>query len=228
MFGLSQRQVLMVIVSTNKRINLPVYCGASNLAKVRKCLTRENQYYKLGQVIGIPGLSFNYLKNPNWKLGQHYFELYRNLKFVIWGDAIENSITKKTNTDPIPPLTIKQLCEVLKKYQQQIVAIIYNNRKGADPCYKELVETGIEVIDIKKHLISKRKQKNTEYIRDLRRIHPTTSGERLRFESIYQLLRKKLPKEIRAKKYSKSRKNKPIFRKRKRGGRKHKKHLGEH
>ena len=116
----------------------------------------------------FPGLGFNLNANNRQKTVQYLlsnspkFMMERN--FIIWHDVINNSLSKhRSNNDN--PLTPESLNEILKEHKNQISAIIYVHRQKKPNIYGRLVETGIIIIHVTKHLIPKRKTNNEESIR---------------------------------------------------------------
>ena len=81
--------------------------------------------------------------------------------FVIWHDILNNSITTHKQTNDNRPCDVEELVSFLPRHSDRIKAIIYCQRYGATNKLKQQLKSGILVIQSTKHLVSRRKQKNT-------------------------------------------------------------------
>ena len=128
----------------------------------------------------IPGLSLN--PNSNNRLKDLGFLLERGQlrdrsDLVCWHDVINNSITEhKSNGNKA--LTVEQLLQILKKHSHKFAAIIYCQRFSTPNILEELRTLNILIIDVKKKLMSKRKQKTPKITSELQKVHPWPELER--------------------------------------------------
>ena len=130
----------------------------------RKALT-EKIYF-------IPGLSLNiHSKNPR-KLVQNLIEKgFKNENEVlIWHDVINNSICRHKSKFYCA-LSMSDLVEVLKSYQNRIRAVVYCQRNGTPDIFWQWKETNIPVFSIEKDFISLRKQKALKYLLNLKALY---------------------------------------------------------
>ena len=89
---------------------------------------------------------------------------------ITWHDAINNTFCKhKSNFHRALP--VPTLIEVLKSYQNRIRALVYCQRDRTPDIFAELQKTNILVLSIEKHLISLRKQKDSDYLQNLKALH---------------------------------------------------------
>ena len=96
---------------------------------------------------------------------------------VCWHGVINNSITEhKSNGNKA--LTVEQLLQILKKHSHKFAAIIYCQRFGTPNILEELRTLNILIIDVKKKLLSKRKQKTSKITSELQKVHPWPELER--------------------------------------------------
>ena len=89
---------------------------------------------------------------------------------INWHDVINNTICKhKSNFYRALPVPI--LIEVLKSYQNRIRALVHCQRDRTPDIFAELQKTNILVLSIEKDLISLRKQKDSDYLQNLKALH---------------------------------------------------------
>ena len=128
----------------------------------------------------IPGLSLN--PNSNNRLKDLGFLLKRGQlrdrsDLVCWHDVTNNSITEhKSNGSKV--LTVEQLLQILKRHSHKFAAIIYCQRFSTPNILEELRTLNILIIDVKKKLLSKRKQKTPKITSELQKVHPWFELER--------------------------------------------------
>ena len=139
------------------------------------------------RTFSIPGLSSankSPLKNIT-RLLSHGRLRKLSQKAVIWHDAISNSISphKSNNFAPLKP---KQLVKTISKYKKQIAAILYVRRSGSVEVFNELKKSNILIIDVRRHLLSKRKQQNPDILKNFKQLHPTTRRELNFAEAIFR------------------------------------------
>ena len=143
--------------------------AASSLHHAIETVNPENQTAIKEKVYSIPGLSLNiHAKNPK-KVVQNLIEKdFKDEKeLIIWHDVINNSICKhKSNF--YRALSVIDLVNVLKSYQHRIRALVYCQRNRTPDIFLQLKETNILVLSIEKDLISLRKQKDSDYLQNLK------------------------------------------------------------
>ena len=89
---------------------------------------------------------------------------------IIWHDVINNTICKhKSNF--YRALSDPTLIEVLIPYQNRIRALVYCQRDRTPDIVAKLQKTNILVLSIEKDLISLRKQKDSDYLQNLKALH---------------------------------------------------------
>ena len=97
--------------------------------------------------------------------------LKNRIDMVCWHDVINNSLTPhKSNGNQL--LSVEQLLEILRKHSQKFAAIIYCQRFGTPNIFDKLRTLNILVVDVKKRLLSKRKQKTPAITNEIRKLHP--------------------------------------------------------
>ena len=152
--------------------------AASSLHHAIETVTPENQKALKDKVYSIPGLSFNInAKNPR-KIVQNLIEkdFESENELIIWHDVINNSISKhKSNF--FRALSVPDLVNVLKSYQNRIRALVYCQRHRTPDIFLQLKETNILVLNIEKDFISQRKQKDIEYLQNLKALHQSPDLE---------------------------------------------------
>ena len=134
--------------------------AASSLQHAIETVKPEDQKLVNEKVYSILGLSSNiHAKNPK-KVVQNLIEKdFKDKKYlIIWHDVINNSVCRhKSNS--YRALSVSDLVDVLKSYQNRIRALVYCQRDRTPDIFTELQETNILVLNIAKDLISLRKQK---------------------------------------------------------------------
>ena len=98
--------------------------------------------------------------------------------FAIWHDTLNNSITPHKRTNNNRPCDVEELVAFLQRHSDRIKAIVYFQNYGAKNILKQLLKSGILVIQSTKHLVSRRKQMKTNIISRYFQLHQTTSGPR--------------------------------------------------
>ena len=160
----------------------------------------------LGRTHARPSLSLNHNCAANLNvqnLLEHPNFIHRR-DIILWHDIVSNSITPhKSNNNT--PLTVTELQNILTKHKKQIKAIIYSQRFGTPDLFTTLRNLNITtIISIKRHLISKRKQKSNYFLQQLQEIHPST---RIEFNVLKTIIRRRTSlRQLLSKKRSKTRK----------------------
>ena len=152
--------------------------AASSLHHAIETINPENQLAIKEKVYSIPGLSLNiHAKNPQ-KIVQNLIEKdFKDEKeLIIWHDVINNSICKhKSNF--YRALSVIDLVNVLKSYQHRIRALVYCQRNRTPDIFLQLKETNILVLNIEKDFILLRKQKDHDYLQNLKALHQSPDLE---------------------------------------------------
>ena len=152
--------------------------AASSLHHAIETINTDGQKTLNEKVYSIPGLSLNiHAKNPK-KVVQNLIEKdFKNENdFIIWHDVINNTICKHKRKF-YRALPVATLIEVLKSYQNRIRALVYCQRDRTPDMFAELQKTNIRVLSIEKDLISLRKQKDSDYLQNLKALHQSPDLE---------------------------------------------------
>ena len=89
---------------------------------------------------------------------------------IIWHGAINNSLTSH-RTNNYRELALPELATVLEHYQDRLKAIVYCPRNGAPNIFGFLKQTSIVTIHVITDLVSKRKQKDQNLIKEYYQLH---------------------------------------------------------
>ena len=89
---------------------------------------------------------------------------------IIWQDAINNSLTSH-RTNNYREFALPELVTVLEHYQDRLKAIVYCPRKGAPNIFGFLKQTSIVTLHVITDLVSKRKQKDQNLIKEYYQLH---------------------------------------------------------
>ena len=132
-----------------------------------------------------PGLSFNpNTVSPHENL-QHLRlrgNFQRRKDLILW-HVLSNSLSGHRSNN-FAPQTVEQLLETLTFFGEHFRAIVYNRQIGNPDIFEKLRKAKVcSIISVKKHLLSKRKQKLTWFKDELRKVHPDVNIE-LNFLSI--------------------------------------------
>ena len=144
--------------------------AASSVDHALETLNPENRKNYNERVYSLPGLSLNVnTKNPK-KIVQNLLskELSDKTDIVIWHDVLNNSISKHESNN-FRPLTVPQLLEILKFFENKLRALVYCHRFRTPnilPNLKEIEKTtNIKVFSIVDDFISTRKQKDPDFLK---------------------------------------------------------------
>ena len=150
--------------------------AASSVDHALETLNPENRKNYNERVYSLPGLSLNVnTKNPK-KIVQNLLskELSDKTDIVIWHDVLNNSISKHESNN-FRPLTVPQLLEILKFFENKLRALVYCHRFRTPnilPNLKEIEKTtNIKVFSIVDDFISTRKQKDPDFLKNLKALH---------------------------------------------------------
>ena len=119
----------------------------------------------------------NNAKNPH-KIVQNLIEkdFKDENELIIWHDVINNSICKhKSNYNRA--LSVIDLVNILKSYQNRIRALVYCQRNRTPDIFLQLKEANFLVLNIEKDFTSLRKQKDLEYLQNLKALHQSPDLE---------------------------------------------------
>ena len=149
--------------------------AASSLQHAIKTLPQALQdHYKKWNypILGQYHLSFN----PNAVKARKtapfqliYFFRDKN-RLVIRHNVVNNSLSRH-RSNKNKPLTPSQLIAVLENYHKRIDAILHCLREVTPDKYGQLKRSTLVTIHIVKDIVSKRKQKNPNLLKDYRALH---------------------------------------------------------
>ena len=147
--------------------------GASSLEKAVRSIQYKSRKLYDSRITAIPGLTFNPLscnplKNLQNLLQKGFQAKKQNL--VIRHDIINNTLSVHWKNQT-PPLSPQDLVKILDNYRNRISAIIYCQRLGTPDAYKQLKTSGIPIISVKKNLVSKRQQRDSNLLIKLSLLH---------------------------------------------------------
>ena len=146
--------------------------GASSLRHAVRTLSAPSQKRMKKTCFTKPGFSSNFNAKASQKTIQFYLHHFLSSRthLVIWYDAINNSIRKhSSNTNR--RLSTEQVTNLLLGYKLNICAIVYCQRSGTEDIEKQLVRTGILVLNLVKDFISKRKAKDQVLLEKYNDLH---------------------------------------------------------
>ena len=135
--------------------------AANSLHHALKSVQYSEKRELLTKITTVPGHSFNlntknFLKNAQNLLVKDRVSTRTDI--VVWHDPINNNISNhKLNNDR--PSTVQELTNYLTTNNNKFKALVYCQRTGTTDIFKELLSTGVLVLRVTKHLISKRKGK---------------------------------------------------------------------
>ena len=122
----------------------------------------------------------------------------KNYRILIWHDVINNSMTPHSSNNN-NPCTVKILVVILKGIKKRVIAIVYCRRKFKGklrPDISELLaETGLRKIEVKRHLMSRRKNSDPVYLDELAELHPTPASQSIFLQTILWHLKKTADRE---------------------------------
>lgn len=153
--------------------------GASCLRNAIQAIPyRARKNFPIGYT-AIGGLSLNpytrqRTKNLQFLLNQR--PLNQKSGIILWHGVISNSISKHESNGGTE-LNVDDLCEYLRTKKERFAAIVYLQRFLAPNIFEKLKDTGILILDVKKRLISRKKQKCHFIQAELGKVHPLVSLE---------------------------------------------------
>ena len=153
--------------------------GASSLEKAVRSIQYKSRKLDGSRITATPGLTFNPLscnplKNLQKLLPKRILAKKQNL--VIWHDIINNTLSVHWKNQT-PPLSPQDLVKLLDNYRNRISAIIYCQRLGTPDAYRQLKTSGIPIINLKKNLVSKRQQRDSDRLIKLSFLHQPSGIE---------------------------------------------------
>ena len=138
----------------------------------------EQQEKSKHKLYMLPGLSLNCRAKNQKKVLQNLLEtdLKGQSEIVIWHDVINNSLSKhKSNRKK--PLKVPELLKVLEDLQDKVSALVYCHRYRTPDIFDILSQQSIPVLSIVRDFTSDRKQKDPEYLHQLKVIHQSADIE---------------------------------------------------
>ena len=107
-------------------------------------------------------------------------DLAENSDIIIWHDVLNNSISKHESNN-YRALTVPQLLETLKSIENKLRALVYCLRFRTPNILQKLKEiektTNIKVFSIVDDFISTRKQKDPDFLKNLKALHQSPEIE---------------------------------------------------
>ena len=153
--------------------------GASCLDNAYRSLSFTTRKRLKKGIHALRGLSLNPKSISPLKILQNLLKKKRFLeskKIIIRHDVVNNSISKhRSNRDN--PCEIDKLPEILTGLKQNIETILYCRWMGSPNLFKQLKETGILILDVRRRLTSTTKPNNPDFSADLAAIHPQSSTD---------------------------------------------------
>ena len=99
---------------------------------------------------------------------------------VIWHDVLNNGISKHESNN-FRPLTVSQLLDILKTFENKLRALVYCHRFRTPNILLNLKEiektTNIKVFSVVDDFISTRKQKDPDFLKKLKALHQSPEIE---------------------------------------------------
>ena len=146
--------------------------GASSLFHAINSLPKNSQNRYTSTVFSLPDLSLNPFAANYRKTVQYQLDnVFRHRSdIIIWHDAINNSLTSH-RTNNYRELALPELATVLEHFQDRLKAIVYCPRNGAPNIFGFLKQTSIVTLHVITDLVSKRKQKDQNLIKEYYQLH---------------------------------------------------------
>ena len=155
--------------------------AASSVDHALDTLNPETRNYN-EKNYSVPGLSLDpNTKNPQ-KIVQNLLskDLSEKTDIVIWHDVLNNSISKHESNN-FRPLTVSQLLDLLKTFENKLKALVHCHQFRTPNIYQTLKElensTNNKVFSIVEDFISTRKQKDPDFLKKLKALHQSPETE---------------------------------------------------
>ena len=144
----------------------------SSLFHVINSLPKNSQNRYTSTVFSLPGLSLNTFAVNYRKTVQYQLDnVFRHKSDIItWHYAINNSLILHRMNN-YHELALPELATVLEHYQDRLKAIVYCPRNGAPKIFGFLKQTSIVTLPMITDLVSKRKQKDQNLIKEYYQLH---------------------------------------------------------
>ena len=156
--------------------------AASSVDHALDTLNPENRKDYNAKIFSIPGLSLNPNTKNTQKIVQNllFKDLAEKTDIIIWHDVLNNSISKHESNN-YRALTVPQLLDILKSFENKLRALVYCHRFRTPnilPNLKEIEKTtNIKVFSIVDDFISTRKQKDPDFLKKLKALHQSPEIE---------------------------------------------------
>ena len=101
------------------------------------------------------------------------FQLYnplKNLEYILWPDLINNSLTSHASNNNCP-ISLENLLQIIKSYDNRIKAIIYCQRHCTSNIYNRLKDLRFVIVDIIKDILLRRKTKVRQIVGKYKALH---------------------------------------------------------
>ena len=151
---------------------LEIIAASSLSHSIEQGLTPEQKNIVKQIVYAEGGFNLNPRTNFKFKNVTDYIRA-TSKSIILWHDLINNSIT---DFKKIKPLTTQQLLDTLRSFNN-LFAIVYCQRTGAENIFDELRTLDTIVIDVTKHLISKSESLDENITGLYRELHQSSDIE---------------------------------------------------
>ena len=152
--------------------------GASSLHHALETLSPDEKHARKQQIFTIPGLSLNYFARNPQKIVQNLLskDFPEKTDIVIWHDVINNTLSKHKSNN-YRPLSVNELLDVFKSLENKLSALVYCHRYRTPDIFETLKQQCIPILSIERDFISVRKQKDLNFLTELKAIHHRTELE---------------------------------------------------
>ena len=146
--------------------------GASSLHHALETLPPDEKNALKEKIYTIPGLSLNFrAKNPKKVVQNLLAENFsEKTDIVIWHDVLNNSLSKHKSNN-YRPLSVPELLDVLDCLKNKLRALVYCHRNRTPDIFEALKQQSISVFSIEKDFTSTRKQKDPNFLNELKALH---------------------------------------------------------
>ena len=145
--------------------------GASSLDNIIKQFPQRSKHFICQNTIAIRGLTFD-TRSSRGRRAQLAITKSRSSEIILWHDCINNSESRHPTKPFRKPYSVQKLLYHLKKLKNKIIAIVYLQRNLSPNILEELQSTNILVIQVEKHILTKRTLENPEIASEVKKNSP--------------------------------------------------------